>query len=230
MPSIPEALYCVYALNRLGAVANMIHPLASENEIRHYLNEVKSTVFVMFTGTYELCKESISKTDVKKAIVVSPAQSLSLPFKTIYHLKNKKPSFHENSIFLSWDEFMKGGNGINIEFHSHNPNEMAVISHTGGTTGEPKGVMCSDRNINSLISQISCCMDYDRQERYMSVLPPFINYSLVNSMLEPLYFGFTVILIPQYDPHKFFDYIKKYRPNHISSIPNYWETVITMPQ
>ncbi|MCQ2478777.1 MAG: acyl--CoA ligase, partial [Clostridia bacterium] len=72
MPSMPEALYCVYALNRLGAVANMIHPLASENEICHYLNEVKSTVFVMFTGTYELIKNALDKTSVKKAVVASP--------------------------------------------------------------------------------------------------------------------------------------------------------------
>ena len=61
----------------------------------------------------------------------------------------------------------------------------------------------------------------------MVVLPPFINYSLVNAMLEPLAFGFRVILIPAYDPSKFDEYIKKYRPNHISSIPAYWEACLS---
>ena len=47
LPSVPEALYTVYALNKIGAVANMIHPLAGEREMANYLNEVKSRVAVL---------------------------------------------------------------------------------------------------------------------------------------------------------------------------------------
>lgn len=56
MPSIPEALYVVYALNKMGAVANMVHPLAGANEIKDYLNEVQSKRFLMFDGTYNIVK------------------------------------------------------------------------------------------------------------------------------------------------------------------------------
>ena len=61
----------------------------------------------------------------------------------------------------------------------------------------------------------------------MPVLPPFINYSLVNCMLEPLAFGFKVVLIPKYEPDKFDEYINKYHPNHINSIPAYWEALLS---
>ena len=227
LPSIPEALYMVYALNKMGAVANMIHPLAGEKEILHYLNEVSSEVAVIFEGTYKIVQNSIHTTTVKKAVVVSAGDSLPFGIKQLYLLKNKLPVFSADSMFMNWKQFIANGKSVTAVSVKKDSSAVAVISHTGGTTGEPKGVMCSDRNINALIWQIGCNLPHGRQERYLVVLPPFINYSLVNAMLEPLAFGFCVILIPAYDPNKFDEYIKKYRPNHISSIPAYWEACLS---
>jgi len=227
LPSIPEALYMVYALNKMGAVANMIHPLAGEKEILHYLNEVGSEVAVIFDGTYKIVQNSIHTTTVKKIVVVSAGDSLPFGIKQLYLLKNKLPTFSADSMFMNWKQFIASGKSVTAVAVKKDSSTLAVISHTGGTTGEPKGVMCSDRNINALIWQIGCNLPHGRQERYLVVLPPFINYSLVNAMLEPLAFGFRVILIPAYDPNKFDEYIKKYRPNHISSIPAYWEACLS---
>lgn len=227
MPSMPEALYCVYALNRLGAVANMIHPLASENEICNYLNEVESTVFVMFTGTYELIKNALGRTSVKTAVVASPAESLSAPVRFLYKLKTKETKFGADAIFQSWSTFINAGKDMTVNYQSHDPNEMTIISHTGGTTGEPKGVMCTDKGVNSVISQDEKCMPHERQEHVLVVLPPFVNYSLVNGCLEPLAIGLTIALIPQYQPEKLDQYIAKYEPSHINSIPAYCEAMLT---
>lgn len=227
MPSIPEVLYLVYALNKMGAVANMIHPLAGEKEILHYLNEVHSDVAILFEGTFAIVKDSIHATSVKKAVVVSAGDSLPFGIKQLYLLKNKLPQFPSDSMFMNWKSFINLGKNIKPVSLKKDSSTLAIISHTGGTTGEPKGVMCSDRNINALIWQIGCNLEYQRQERYLVVLPPFINYSLVNAMLEPLAFGFTVILIPKYEADKFDEYVRKYQPNHISSIPDYWEALLT---
>lgn len=226
MPSMPEALYCVYALNRLGAVANMIHPLASEKEICHYLNEVKSTVFVMFTGTYELVKNAIGNTSVRTAIVASPSESLAAPVRLLYKLKAREPKFDGDPVFLSWGAFIGGGKNVNVHYKSHDVNETAIISHTGGTTGEPKGVMCSDRNINAVIWQVTKDIGIKRQDINLVPLPPFVNYSLVDDMLAPLVNGVQVLLIPDYQPEKFDEYVRKYHPNHTSSIPAYWEALL----
>lgn len=227
MPSTPEVLYILYALNKMGAVANMIHPFAGESEILRYLNEVNSEVAILFEGTYAIVKNSICTTSVKKAVVVSAGDSLPFGIKQLYTLKNKLPQFPADGMFMNWKQFKVLGNGVTVWPIEKDSTQVAIMSHTGGTTGEPKGVMCSDRNINALIWQIGCNLKYQRQEKYMNVLPPFLNYSLVNSMLEPLAFGFQVILIPKYEPGKFDEYIKKYQPNHISSIPDYWEAILT---
>ena len=88
LPSIPEALYMAYALNKMGAVANMIHPLAGEKELLHYLNEVKSEVAVIFEGTYRIIAECIHTTTVKKAVVVSAGDSLPFGIKQLYLLRS----------------------------------------------------------------------------------------------------------------------------------------------
>ena len=227
MPSTPEALYAVYAINKIGAVSNMIHPLAGQEEIVFYLNEVQSKVCLMFTGTYEILKEAIEKTSVKTAVVSSPAESLPAIVRRLYKWKSKEPRFPTDSVYISWQQFMTQGATTTLAHVNRNCNDLALISHTGGTTGDPKGVMCSDFSINSLIYQSFCCFKHDeRQHTALVVLPPFVNYSLIQSMLEMLYLGYTVILLPKYEPDKIWDYLKKYQPNVVLSIPAYWEKLI----
>ena len=229
LPSIPEALYCVYALNKIGAVANMIHPLAGTEETLNYINEVQSRIVVIFDGAYKAIADVIGKTSAEKVVVASPADSLPLALKIAYNLKSQKHKY-DGRVFQEWKSFIRDGEGIVVKAAKKDCHEMAIISHTGGTTGAPKGVMGSDLNINALIWQIGCNLPHVRQEKYLVVLPPFINYSLINAMLEPLAFGFQVILLPKYEPGKFAEYVKKYSPNHISSIPAYWEALLQIPK
>ncbi len=226
LPSIPETLYCVYALNKIGAVANMIHPLAGTEETINYFNEVKSRIAVIFDGAYGNIVTDICRTSVEKVIVASPADSLPLSLKTAYNVKKKKPKLDGN-VFVNWKSFIQDGYGTTVKEVKRDCHDMAIISHTGGTTGEPKGVMCSDYNINALIWQLSV-LPNERQERNLVVLPPFINYSLVDGMLGMIALGIQTILIPDYRPEKIVEYIRKYRPNHLSSIPMYWEPLLSI--
>lgn len=227
LPSIPEALYFVYALNKMGAVANMIHPLAGENEIVHYLNEVNCDVAVLFEGTYNIVKNSLHATSLKKAVVVSAGDSLPFGVKQLYMLKNKLPKFPVDSMLMNWKQFIGLGHDVTVAPVKKDSSTTAIISHTGGTTGEPKGVMLSDSNINALMWQLNVNFKNQRQEKNLVVLPPFVNYSLVHSMLLPLTLGLQVTLIPKYEADKFDVYVRKYKPNHISSIPPYLEALLT---
>ena len=225
LPSIPEALYCVYALNKIGAVANMIHPLAGKEETLNYFNEVQSKIAVIFDGAHDSIADDIGKTSVEKVIVASPVDSLPVALKIAYGLKVKKPNL-DGKVFQSWKSFVQDGKGTSVKEVKKDCHEMAIISHTGGTTGEPKGVMCSDVSCNSLMWQLLCNFEFERQECSLNVLPPFVNYSLLESMMAMIAEGIMVALIPKYDPLSFGKYLKKYHPNQILSIPAYWEAVL----
>ena len=202
LPSIPEAFYCVYALNKIGAVANMIHPLAGRNETINYLNEVKSRFAVIFDGAYKNLANDIQMTSIERVIVASPADSLTIPLKIAYNHKVKKQKL-DGKVFQNWKDFIFEGKGTIVKAAKKDCREMAIISHTGGTTGEPKGVMCSDLGCNSLMWQLLCNFHFDRQECSLCVLPPFINYSLIESVMAMLAEGIKVALIPKYEPLKF---------------------------
>lgn len=227
LPSIPEAIYLVYGLNKIGAVANMIHPLAGEKELAFYLNEAKSDFAFLFDATYLIVKPSIHKTPVRRAVIITAGESLPMVLKHMFFLKNKRISLPNENSTLWWQSFLRLGKGEKIPTVKKDPNTMAVISHTGGTTGEPKGVMCSDNNINYEIMQMGLMLNMQRQETQLAVLPPFVNYSLINSMLEPIGLGQKCVLIPKYEPDKFFEYAKKYKPNIIATIPPYLEAMLT---
>ena len=226
LPSIPEALYTVYALNKLGAVANMIHPLAGEQEMVNYLNEVESRVAVLYEGSYAIVKNRMQETTVERGVVVSAGESLPLGIKQLFFLKSPRAKLQAGVGLQSWLTFIQGGRDMTVTAFAKDPHTLALISHTGGTTGEAKGVMCSDENVNALIWQVGQTLPSNRQERMLVVLPPFINYSLVNGIFEPLSLGHQVILVPNYVPEQFTNYVKKYRPNHINSIPAYLEALL----
>lgn len=170
------------------------------------------------------------KDQLKTAIVVSAADSMPFGVKQLYKLKAKEPCLPKTGHIIYWKQFFDQTKSAKSHPFKKNPNDLAIISHTGGTTGVPKGVMCSDKNINTVIWEIGCNLTNNRQEKELVVLPPFINYSLVDSMLAPLVLGHQVILIPDYKPEKFAKHIKSYHPNHISSIPAYWEALLTIPE
>lgn len=225
LPSIPEALYILYGLNKLGAVANMIHPLAGKDEIIQYLNEVNSRFAFLFDKTYEIIKDSVSKTNLKQAIVVTAADSLPAGLKLLYTLKVGRLVLNA-STFITWKQFIDQGKGHTCETFKKDCHSVAVISHTGGTTGEPKGCMLSDYNYNSEVVQIVTTIHYKRQETFLAVLPPFVNYSLVHSMVGVFNAGLITALVPKYEPLKLVEYIKKYNVMHINSIPAYCEALL----
>lgn len=225
LPTVPEALYSVYALNKLGAAANMIHPLAGTSELLFYLNEVGSEIAVLFDKTYLLLRDHLAQTKVRQVIVVTIADSLP-----ILKARVEPVELPDDGSVVSWRDFIEAGKDTPLPDVRKDPFDTAVISHTGGTTGTPKGVMLSDVSINAVIVQIASATGVYRGMSHLVVLPPFINYSLVNAMLEPISLGITCIMVPKYEPTQIYDYLKKYRPTNITSIPPYWEAMLAVPQ
>lgn len=220
MPNTPEFVYLAYAVNRIGAVMNLIHPLPGKEELIGYLNETESRYFFMFDGTYSIICDDLSKTKVKKAIVVSPAQSLNSIKRWLYRL-SKPLKLKKNCI--DWDEFLLNGRKTTPVYRERDPKAMAVMSHTGGTTGTPKGVMLSDNAENAVAFQVrnSFPSGKVRQRGVLIVLPPFVNYSFTNGIHEGLYLGSRVILIPDYKADEFHKYYKQYDFSRINDIPPY---------
>ena len=226
LPNIPEMVYVVYALNKIGAVANMIHPLAGKNELVAYLKETNSRVAVLLDKTYELLKDALdSACSIEHVVIASPAQSLVHIKRWIYNACSPVFPLPADRRLISWPDFIRAQLPIPPTCTADS-SATALMVHTGGTTGEPKGVMLTNGGINSIIWQMNVTFAPKRQERVLTVLPPFIGYGIINSLLEPLTLGVTVVLIPMYDAKKQGRYFINYRPQHVLSIPAYGEELV----
>ena len=227
MPNTPEFVYLAYAVNRVGAVMNLIHPLPGEKELHGYLDEAESRFFFMFDGTYNIIKDSLKETTVQKAIVISPAQSLSGIKRTLYKWA-KFPKL-DKSMCMTWTEFLKNGEDVAPAYFRKDPDTMAVISHTGGTTGEPKGCMLSDTNENAIAFQVRLSFPGHENmpgKSMLIVLPPFVNYSFCNGIHEGMGMGMRICLVPNYEIGKYHEYHKLHNVAVINSIPQYCQAML----
>ena len=151
MPNTPEAIYAFYAVNEIGAVANMVHPLSSEKEIEEYLIQSESKIMFCVDISYPKVEAIIKNTSVEQVIVVSPTRSMDFLVRIIYKLtKGRKNHIKKSQHVITWDQFLSKANKYIGNPHARvNPEDDAVIMYSGGTTGKPKGIVLSNLNFNA---------------------------------------------------------------------------------
>lgn len=145
--TLPETIYTFYGLNRIGAIANMLDPRTSIEGIKNYIGEVNAKVIVLLDAVYEKVNAAVQGTTIEKMVILSPADSLPFVKKQLYRL-TKRVRIQEDKKCKTWKTFMQEGINQEVEDTPYQENECCVIVHTGGTTGNPKGVMLSNDNLN----------------------------------------------------------------------------------
>ena len=219
--SVPSIL-CLYALNKIGAVINYLNVLASEDEIKRYISEAKSTVVVSLDLFAEKVCHAIGQNKAIKHIVFSLADDMPLLTKIVFRQKTKK-AIHfarkETSI-TEWGSFIKQGTVNSLIYHK-NASAPCYLAHTGGTTGIPKGVLLNDLAFNAVTQTYVLSMPHKRGETFLSVLIPYVVYGTLINIHMPLCLGLEVVIIPKFEPQKWATYIKKYKVNHFCAIPAY---------
>ena len=230
MPNTPEALVAFYAVNKIGAIANMIHPLSGEEEIKHYLTSTHSVMLIMIDICYEKVKNIIKDTDVYKTIVTSASDSmnflLAFGYQVTQGYKVKKPKRSEDYVY--WKDFIRKGLTYPGKEVAHTTKDTpAVILHSGGTTGSPKGIVLTNGNFNALTEQAKVIFSkLGTGERVLAIMPVFHGFGLGVSINAPLDLGCEVILIPQFNAKKFDKLIEKYKPNIMFGVPTLYEALI----
>lgn len=229
MPNTPEALIMVYGLNRIGAVASMVHPLSGENEIKNYINEGESEYLLVIDMLYEKIKNIISDTKLRKVIVVSASDSFPWYLKIGYNLtkKRKYPKVKYDRTFISWKKFIKNYY-VNRDLPDFNLNKdtPAVILHSGGTTGKPKGIVLANSNFEADVVQGRIFLKRLRVgDKCLSIMPIFHGFGLSVTMHTAYALGVQTILMPQFDSKKFDVLLDKHKPNVVMGVPTLFEAL-----
>jgi len=231
--NIPEAIVAFYAINMIGAIANMIHPLSAVKEIEHYLVLSESKFVVTVDLACEKLMSIINNTKVEKIIVFSAADKMNKVVKTAYKLtqgrKIKVP--YSDDMVLSWRDFLDFGYMYDGKYKVKRSTESpAVILYSGGTTGNPKGIVLSNLGFNSETMQTgSMIQPVNPGESLLTIMPIFHAFGLDVCIHTPLSLGVKCILIPMFNYKKFGRLIKQYKPNFVVGVPTLLETMINDP-
>lgn len=232
MPNCPQAIYMFYAVNLVGAVANMIHPLSAEKEIEFYLNESESVTAITLDQFYHKFENIRGNTKVVNIIIASVKDALSKPVKAGYMLTEgrKIEKIPKDAPVIRWKEFMKLSElcfyNYRVQRQSDDP---AVILYSGGTTGTTKGILLSNKNFNALSQQIIATNPMFRPgDKMLSAMPLFHGFGLgvcIHSMLGQ---GGRCILVPRFTAESYAKLITKYHCNFIAGVPTLYEALLRL--
>ncbi len=227
MPTSPPGIICFYAVNKMGAVASMIHPLSTESEIEFYINVSKSRFALTMDLFYETFKKAADKTALELLIVAKIQDYLPLPKSILYWIAKgrKVPKIEKDSRVIMWKENVMRRSYPPVAKVEVDPDELAVILYSGGTTGTPKGIMLS--NYNFVTQGMMCANWVGMNEKFadmLAILPIFHGFGLGVCVNAALMNGGKTILVPMFEADMAAKLMKK-KPNYIVGVPTLFEAL-----
>ncbi len=225
LPNIPKALILYYALNKLGAISNFIHPQLAIAEHVDLLKKMRpKMIFLLDTmpGKVDKLREAGISSDFR---LVSISDDLPLKSAIFYRVR-ELIAYRRIGGELSDKNLMT----TLIDFNPFDtPDAIATILLTGGTTGQSKGVCLTSHNMNS--SAVQTALHHKEKginDKMLAVLPVFHGYGLVNCIHTTFMEGSTVILMPKFNEKLFKKILTNKRPNYILGVPKLYHKMVEL--
>ena len=231
MANTPQAVDCFYALNRIGAIPNMIHPLSAAKEIAFYLNFSKSKAILTLDQFYYKVAEIVPELENPTTILIAKvADELPAHLKLLYPLTKGARAVKKlpRTGYTLWYDMVKAGKDAVLPPDEGRFDDCGAILYSGGTTGTTKGIMLSNLNFNALGLQTIAASGYGSIAgmKMLSVMPIFHGFGLGIGIHTALIGGATCILIPQFSVKTYADTLIKQKPNLIPGVPTLFEALL----
>ncbi|MCD8128550.1 MAG: AMP-binding protein [Oscillospiraceae bacterium] len=233
MPNCPQAICMFYAVNLVGGIANMIHPLSAEKEIEFYLNASHSVSAITLDQFYHKFEHIRQNTGVVNIIIASIKDALSRPVRAGYMLTEgrKIQKIPADAPVIRWDVFLRLSKACSWNYKvPRGGDDPAVILYSGGTTGTTKGIVLTNRNFNALAEQIIATNPMFRPgDKMLAAMPLFHGFGLGVCIHSMLYNGGRCVLVPRFTAASYAKLITKYHCNFIAGVPTLYEALLRLP-
>jgi len=233
LPTIPEAVAIMYALNKIGAIYHTILPMASTEQIVEVLKANNSKMFIAYDGLYYRVGDAILKSDIPFKVKVSANTSLPLGIKQLKYLSDilKKNTYKDiPNDFITTKELLKKGKGEEVSQVAWAKDSVAVVSNSSGSTlSTNKATMLADYGMNAMVENYKIALpEVHRGQTFHSTIPMFYSTGISNSVNLPLQLGLPTILEPEFNHVTYPNSFMKHKPNlsivpppHAKSLLNY---------
>lgn len=230
-PNIPQAIVAIYGLNRIGAIASVVHPLSSQKNITYYLDYTDSKMILTLDNFYEKVRDAVAEAKRDTRILVARIQDELSPILAAgYILKSGKKylKYPDKGHGMEWSNFVKYARRVTLPPVAYDKEKTAIILYSGGTSGTPKGIRLSDFGFNALGMQLveASGLNITYGCKFLSVMPIFHGFGLgigIHTMLEN---GAMCILIPQFTKDTYAETVLKKKPHFIAGVPTLYEALL----
>ena len=235
MPNAPQALDTFYAINRIGAVPNMIHPLSAPGEIAFYLNFSHSKAVLtldQFYGKIDQIRDELE--EPCKVIIARVKDELPSVLALAYPMTKaarKIPKLPKKGDYIMWNDFIARGKRRREPLPADDAvpyTEGASILYSGGTTGTTKGILLSSLNFNATALQTIAASGCESIAglKMLSVMPVFHGFGLGIGIHTALVGGARCILVPQFNVKTYAKLLINKKPNFIPGVPTLFEALL----
>ena len=237
-PNIPETVVLFYAVNKIGAVSNLVHPFTPFIQVKEIMEKTNTKVAFIFEQ--RIAKEVDKYRELLNKVYVTRIED-DLPFfkKLYYHVfmnfKIRKKLGKQKAINFPGFNYVTNLKPINKDTPvvPLTNNKCSVLLPSGSTTGKPKTICLNDRSFNYIAMHSDAFMSLNREElrghKMLSILPSFHGFGLCMTMHAPLANGFASILIPRFRVKKVVKVMNKIKPTAICGVPTIYEKLLKEP-
>ncbi|MEG2251350.1 MAG: class I adenylate-forming enzyme family protein [Bacilli bacterium] len=218
MAGTVDSMAHFYALNRIGAVTQLVNPNYFKINSKKYINETNSKLLIVLDRFYPMLQDAIKETNVEKVMLSSITEKSSFLYRTLIRRKNlKKDQIISGIDYISYPDFEKLGSNSRKEIISPEFVEQkdSAIVYTSGSTGNPKGVILTNDSFNNMISIYDAKDGFGSKtgDRNLVLIPPMYGTSIAHCINTPLAFGCTNVMQPLYNAQTFLKDLQKHKPN-----------------
>ncbi len=233
LPNCPQFVIAFFGTMLAGAIAVNTSPLYVARELEHQLQDSGATTLVMLNLFYPRFEEIQARVPTKRVIVTGIQDCLRFPKNVLYPIKAKRegtwvdvhPRAEGASTVTMWKNFLE---------HKHDlaqvdvqPDDIALLQYTGGTTGTPKAAMLSHRNLMANVAQAAAWNPglKDGEEIMLGVIPFFHVYGMTAAMNLAVKNAATMVLLPRFQVKDVLETIQKHKPTLFPGVPTMYVAI-----
>ncbi|MCK1981809.1 MULTISPECIES: long-chain-fatty-acid--CoA ligase [Peribacillus] len=236
LPNCPQGVISFFGILMAGGVVVQTNPTYTERELEYQMKDSGAKIILAMDILFPRVSAVASRTEIEHIIVTAIKEYLPFPKNLIYPFIQKKQYGivinveHEGNHHL-FSEIMRRRITEEVTVPIDVDNDLALLQYTGGTTGFPKGVMLTHKNMLANTKMCNAWLYKNKrgEERILAILPFFHVYGMTTVLVLSVMEGNTMIIMPKFDVQATLKTIQKQKPTMFPGAPTMYIGLLNHP-